>query len=56
MAYSMGKLMYDEDSCQGVVKVNIQEDVIGLDILSDWIDELQPEYDRIVELMHNGRK
>ena len=49
MKYIMGKLLYDEDSCQGVTKVKVPEDVIGLDILSDWIDELQKEYDRIIQ-------
>ena len=41
----------DEDSCQGVTKVKVPEDVIGLDILSDWINALQSEYDRI---LHKG--
>jgi hypothetical protein len=51
MKHIMGKLLYDEDACQGVTKVKVPEDIVGLDILSDWINELQSEYDRI---LHKG--
>lgn len=49
MKYVHGKLFWDENGECGVVKVKVPECVVGLDMLSDWINELQKEYDRIIQ-------
>jgi hypothetical protein len=49
----LGKLIYNENSEEGEIKLdwgNMPEDVVGLDILSDWIAELTKVYNR--ELNH----
>jgi hypothetical protein len=49
----LGKLIYNKNSEEGEIKLdwgNMPEDVVGLDILSDWIAELTKVYNR--ELNH----
>jgi hypothetical protein len=49
----LGKLTYNKGSEEGEVKIDwekMPEDVVGLDILSDWIADLTKIYNR--ELNH----
>jgi hypothetical protein len=43
-----GVLLYDTHSEEGVVKhLGVPRDVVGLDILQDWIGDLQKAYDEL---------
>ena len=47
----LGKLTYNKGSEEGEVKIDwekMPEDVVGLDILSDWIADLTKIYNREV--------
>lgn len=44
-----GALFYDTNKEEGKVRIfaSLPKNVVGLDILQDWIVELQDEYDRL---------
>lgn len=48
----MGQLVYNNETAQGEVNIpEIQYDQVGLDILEDWILDLQAIYDEIEKEM-----
>jgi len=55
----LGKLIYNENSEEGEVKLdwdNLPDNVVGLDILSDWITELTKVYNREVHHVFTRNK
>jgi hypothetical protein len=44
-----GVLLYDKNNEEGRVRVlpNLPRDVVGLDILGDWMYEIKDEYDKL---------
>lgn len=47
---NMGQLVYNKETAQGEINIpEIQYDQVGLDILHDWICDLQALYDEINE-------
>ena len=53
-----GSLFYDMNKEEGQVRLlpNLPKDVVGLDILQDWIADLQDEYDKLrKEVFSRGR-
>lgn len=48
----MGQLVYNNEKAEGEVNIpEIQYDQVGLDILHDWICDLQEIYDEIEKEM-----
>ena len=47
---NMGQLVYNKETAEGEINIpEIQYDQVGLDILHDWISDLQALYDEINE-------
>ena len=53
-----GILTYDTKKEEGKVRLrpNVPRNIIGLDLLSDWIVELHNEYKQLEKEMFNTRK
>jgi hypothetical protein len=59
MKRNFGKLRYDTNKEEGEVELSkyLPKDVVGLDILQDWINLLTVEYDtRVQEVFSKQRK
>jgi hypothetical protein len=59
MKRNFGKLKYDTNKEEGEVELSeyLPKDVVGLDILQDWINLLTVEYDtRVQEVFSRQRK
>ena len=59
MKRNFGKLRYDTNKEEGEVELSeyLPKDVVGLDILQDWIGLLTVEYDtRVQEVFSKQRK
>jgi hypothetical protein len=59
MKRNFGKLKYDTNKEEGEVELSeyLPKDVVGLDILQDWIGLLTVEYDtRVQEVFSKQRK
>jgi hypothetical protein len=59
MKRNFGKLKYDTNKEEGEIELSayLPKDVVGLDILQDWINLLTAEYDtRVQEVFSKQRK
>ena len=55
----LGELHYNKSTEEGTIRVSVKlpQDVVGLDILKDWIELLTVEYEtRIQEVFSRQRK